>query len=424
METTGTNLQNDMKTNHLREFRRLLALSTACLWLGGLGGLSDGIAQAQTAPANFSPGLQEVLKLTQAHMPEEVVLAYVKNSGQSYNLTADDILYLSSQGVSQGVLTALLQSKSALPAAPVATSPPPPPAYTLPTTPAPPVGLPSPTPAPTSSPALAYQPPTVPPGSMISLTYFETQLAPYGNWVDLPVYGPAWRPNDAVSNPLWRPYFDRGSWQYTEAGWFWNSEAPYGDIVFHYGRWVRDYRYGWVWVPGYDWAPAWVTWRQADGYAGWAPLPPGAYYEAGVGLFYRGGLAVDVDFGLEPDAFVFVGYDHFWEHDYRPFLAPRDRVGLLFRSSIVLNGYRVADGRFVVEGFGRDRIAALTHHEVRIGSVAIHDARINQAREFDRSHALQHVQEIRLRPEGDPMRSSLEGRDRAPSRGGGGRGDR
>ena len=30
----------------------------------------------------------------------------------------------------------------------------------------------------------------------------------------------------------------------------------------------------WVWVPGVEWAPAWVTWRVGGGYIGWAPLPP------------------------------------------------------------------------------------------------------------------------------------------------------
>jgi hypothetical protein len=407
-----------MKTNDLHKYRKTIAVTAACLSIGWLCWSGASLGHAQNAPANLSPGLQEVLKLTQNHLPDEIVTAYVKNSGQSYSLTADDILYLNSQGVSQSVLSALLQSRSAAPAMP-ATPAPPPMAYPVPSTPAPPATPVMP------PPVGSYVPPVPPPGSAISLPYFETQLQPYGGWVDVPPYGPAWRPNESVNNPLWRPYFDKGSWQYTDAGWYWNSEAPYGDIVFHYGRWLKDFRYGWVWVPGYDWAPAWVAWRQAEGYAGWAPLPPLAYYEAGVGLMYRGRLALDVDFGLDADAFVFIGYDHFWDHDYRGFLAPRDRLGLLFRSSAVLNGYRVVDGRFVVEGLGRDRIAALTHRKVRPGAIVIRDARIGQAREFDRSHAIQHVQEVRGRPANDPARSALEGRDREePRNAGGNRGDR
>jgi hypothetical protein len=32
---------------------------------------------------------------------------------------------------------------------------------------------------------------------------------------------------------------------------------------------------GWLWVPGYQWAPAWVSWRYGGDAVGWAPLAPG-----------------------------------------------------------------------------------------------------------------------------------------------------
>jgi hypothetical protein len=255
------------------------------------------------------------------------------------------------------------------------------------------------------------------PGSGIDLGYFQAQLAPYGTWVDVPPYGPAWRPNMA-SEPGWRPYFNGGHWEYTDTGWFWQSDYPFGDIVFHYGRWLRDFRYGWVWIPGYEWAPAWVAWRQADVYAGWAPLPPYAHFEAGVGLMYRGRFGVDLDFGLGYDDFVFVGYDHFWDRDYRPFLAPpilvRDR---LFSASLVINNYSFgADGRFVVEGLGHDRVALLTHHEVRPINIVIRDVRINQARVVERTYVVNRIQEIKARPANDPLRRAVENRD-VPVRG-------
>jgi hypothetical protein len=31
---------------------------------------------------------------------------------------------------------------------------------------------------------------------------------------------------------------------------------------------------GWVWVPGDEWAPAWVEWRVGGGLVGWVPLGP------------------------------------------------------------------------------------------------------------------------------------------------------
>jgi hypothetical protein len=207
--------------------------------------------------------------------------------------------------------------------------------------------------------------PAIPTAQPASLDSFRMQLAPYGTWMDVPGYGLCWRPSVAATDPYWRPYCDQGHWVYTADGWFWQSDYPWGDIAFHYGRWCRD-SVGWVWVPGYDWAPAWVCWRQADGYCGWAPLPPGAVFRAGVGLTFGGHLAVDVDFGLGVDMFTFVPYDRFWDHNLHAYLLPRERVGLFFGRSVIMNGYRLDHGRFVVEGIGRERMATLTHHDVRV----------------------------------------------------------
>jgi hypothetical protein len=167
----------------------------------------------------------------------------------------------------------------------------------------------------------------------------------------------------AVQNPYWRPYFDEGHWVYTAEGWYWQSDYPWGDIAFHYGRWQYT-NIGWVWAPTYDWAPAWVCWRQADGYCGWAPLPPAAVFRPGVGLYYNGRLGVDIDFGLGITAFTFVPYNRFWEHDLHRFVIGRDRLEFVFGRSHISNGYRFDHGRFIVAGLGRERMAALTHHEI------------------------------------------------------------
>ena len=37
-----------------------------------------------------------------------------------------------------------------------------------------------------------------------------------------------------------------------------------------------------------------------------------------------------------------------------------------------MNGYRLDHGRFVVEGLGRERMASLTHHDIRVEIVAVH----------------------------------------------------
>jgi hypothetical protein len=109
-------------------------------------------------------------------------------------------------------------------------------------------------------------------------------LAPYGSWVNVASYGSVWCPD--VSS-AWEPY-TVGYWVYTDDGWFWVSEDPWGSLPYHYGRWAFDTDYGWVWVPGDAWAPAWVAWRYGAGWVGWAPLPPDVSWQPQVGLDLAG----------------------------------------------------------------------------------------------------------------------------------------
>ncbi len=110
------------------------------------------------------------------------------------------------------------------------------------------------------------------PGASVSFGTFHDGLAPYGEWVSAGAYGRVWRP--ARVAPGWRPYY-YGRWEWTDEGWLWVSDEPWGWATYHYGRWAYDSYYGWVWIPGYQWAPAWVTWRYSPEYIGWAPLGPG-----------------------------------------------------------------------------------------------------------------------------------------------------
>jgi len=45
-------------------------------------------------------------------------------------------------------------------------------------------------------------------------------------------------------------------------------------VTYHYGRWVADDQFGWMWIPGTEWGPGWVLWRHGGQHVGWAPLPP------------------------------------------------------------------------------------------------------------------------------------------------------
>ncbi len=342
---------NYMKTKILNVWKRAGFAGAICV----AASLVCADLRAQTAAVTVPPGVQDVVKLSKAGIGEDVILSQVRNNGATYSLNVDQIIYLKEQGVSQNVIKALMGTGAP------AVSPNPAPAPVQPAIPNAPVAPGAPT---IPGPGAPGAPP--PPGAPPAPTFenFQAELSSSGTWIQDPTYGMVWRPSVAVTDPFWRPYADAGHWVYTDAGWAWQSDYPWGDLVFHYGRWQRG-PVGWMWIPGYDWAPAWVCWRHSEGYCGWAPLPPAAVFRAGVGLTFEGRLAVDIDFGLGPAAFTFVAYDHFWDRSLRGFILPRERVDLIYRRSVVMNGYRLDHGRFFVEGFGHERVAEWTHHEVR-----------------------------------------------------------
>lgn len=105
----------------------------------------------------------------------------------------------------------------------------------------------------------------------VSVSFFHEQLSPHGRWVIAGSYGDVWIPSGVASG--WEPYVE-GEWVYTDYGWTWVSDDPWGDTPYHYGTWTWADPYGWCWVPGTIWAPAWVTWAYTDDYVGWAPVPP------------------------------------------------------------------------------------------------------------------------------------------------------
>ena len=108
-------------------------------------------------------------------------------------------------------------------------------------------------------------------------SFFYDQLAPYGQWLWVDPYGWVWSPNNLAIG--WRPYTE-GHWVYSDAGWTWASDQPWGWAAFHYGRWFFEANRGWCWVPGTEWAPAWVAWHWGDDYCGWAALPPGLDWQS------------------------------------------------------------------------------------------------------------------------------------------------
>jgi len=189
----------------------------------------------------------------------------------------------------------------------------------LATTPAPAPYLPA-TPAPSGGGL-----PWTDPGADYSMFY--EQLNPYGKWLDVEGYGYAWRPNLA-ERTNWRPYTD-GRWAWSDQGWAWDSNEPFGWACYHYGRWVRISRHGWVWVPGREWAPAWVSWRSGGDHVGWAPLPP-----APRNAYGNIGHDCDVSYGLAPSSYIFIEASNFARPSYLNVVLSVTNVTRIFQQTV------------------------------------------------------------------------------------------
>jgi hypothetical protein len=152
----------------------------------------------------------------------------------------------------------------------------------------------------------------------ISFDFFHESLSPYGEWCDTDRYGLVWQPGGVDRD--WSPYSD-GYWSYTDAGWTWVSYEDFGGITYHYGRWVQLDEVGWCWVPGYEWGPAWVSWRRSDDYVGWAPLPPEARWEVKVGISSWS----DTHYDVGPGWYSFCHARDFGAPVLRHVIVPRSR---------------------------------------------------------------------------------------------------
>ncbi|MEA2602515.1 MAG: hypothetical protein QOF89_3507 [Acidobacteriota bacterium] len=185
----------------------------------------------------------------------------------------------------------------------------------------------------------------------VDLGFFYDDLAPYGNWVQRPQYGWVWTPR--VEQSSWRPYED-GHWAWTDEGWTWISDEPYGWATYHYGRWYDDPDYGWEWIPGDEWAPAWVSWQESDDYVGWAPLPPSVDFRPGVNLNVR----------LSPDAYVFVPSRQFLAPRVRDYVVSRAQYGQIFPRTRNVTRYNRVNNRIFNQGVAIERIQRVTGRQV------------------------------------------------------------
>ncbi|HSQ79339.1 MAG TPA: cell envelope integrity protein TolA [Candidatus Bathyarchaeia archaeon] len=205
--------------------------------------------------------------------------------------------------------------------------------------------------------------PSAPPqgfGATLDINYCYDYLAPYGSWIDLDPYGYVWCPRHMGYG--WRPYSE-GRWFWTDDGWCWDSDLDWGWIPFHYGRWGWNDDCGWYWVPGTVWGPAWVFWRFGDLYAGWAPIPPGFDFRAGVDF---DAFAV----GLPLNFWCFVDGRHFLDRDVRSYVLPYERNSTIARMTELRNRYDFRGGRMIDEGIDPQDIHRVTGRPVTRYAIA------------------------------------------------------
>ena len=176
----------------------------------------------------------------------------------------------------------------------------------------------------------------------VGFQVFYDDLSPYGTWVDNPQYGYVWLPSVEVG---FTPYGSNGYWTLTDAGWTCVSNYPWGWAPFHYGRWYTDPMYGPLWVPGEEWGPGWVTWRQSEGYYGWAPIRPGISID----------IAYSNSYNVPNDNWVFVRDRDFGRTDIHNHYVDRSTNVTIIKNTTVINNTYVEGGRKVSYNAGPKR---------------------------------------------------------------------
>ena len=192
-----------------------------------------------------------------------------------------------------------------------------------------------------------------------SYSTFYAKLERYGVWRETSNYGYVWQPREAEQSRNWHPY-TYGRWVYTDAGWTWISEEPFGWAAYHYGRWTRLRNIGWIWVPGDEWAPAWVSWRKSDDYIGWAPLPPEARFDQRHGIHNW----ADNYYDIGPDQYCFVPTNQFGAQRVERIVVPADRNVTIVNQTTNVTNITYNNTTIVNEGPNYDELRGRTHRPI------------------------------------------------------------
>ncbi|MFZ4739879.1 MAG: DUF6600 domain-containing protein [Bacteroidales bacterium] len=192
----------------------------------------------------------------------------------------------------------------------------------------------------------------------VDFQVFYDELSPYGTWIENPAYGYVWIPDVEAG---FTPYATNGYWVFTEDGWTWVSDYPWGWAPFHYGRWYTDPMYGPMWIPDNVWGPGWVSWRQSEDYYGWAPMGPGI----SISMSYGNG------YNEHYNDYTFVRGSYFGRRDMHNYYVSTTNNVTIINNTTVINNSHINTVRNSTYNAGPDRIEVEKRGGKKISQVAI-----------------------------------------------------
>jgi hypothetical protein len=193
----------------------------------------------------------------------------------------------------------------------------------------------------------------------------------HGTWIEIGFGTTVWKP--AFTKRDWQPY-SNGRWIFTDYGWYWDSYEIFGEIVYHYGRWFYDDFYGWLWIPDYEWAPAWVEWRYDDDYIGWAPLSPYAIFSIEIGIHFT------YDYYVPYNHWNYVKYNHFCNDNVYNYYVPSKYKYRVHNKTKVRTNYSYSGGRVRNDGIDIDRVREHSGRNIEKKKIIL----VNDQRELTR----------------------------------------
>jgi hypothetical protein len=97
-----------MKTPAFRKSFLAIAAASGLAFSAMTVAAQDSSAASQPAPVQLSYGAAQIVQLAHAKVSDDTIIAYIRNSGNSYGLDANQIIYLRQQGISDAVVNVML----------------------------------------------------------------------------------------------------------------------------------------------------------------------------------------------------------------------------------------------------------------------------------------------------------------------------